>query len=127
VPWLGRRRGGEKQRGGRHSSDFGGGKKEVASTALPCLGEKGGLAGEAHVGAELEATAWSATLTRMRWSWAVAGRLTRRAGRESKGVRWGAVAMQADLIRKVGSVARPARNEQGHFLYLFKNLQLIQI
>jgi hypothetical protein len=102
-------------------------KKEVASTALPCLGEKGRLASEAHVGAELEATAWSATLTRMRWSWAVAGRLTRRAGRESKGVRWGAVAMQADLIRKVGSVARPARNEQGHFLYLFKNLQLIQI
>jgi hypothetical protein len=73
-------------------------KKEVASTARPCLGEKGGLESEAHVGAELEATTWSATLTRMHWSWAAAGQLTRHAGRESKGVRWGAVAMQADLV-----------------------------
>jgi hypothetical protein len=28
--------------GGECSSNFGGGKKEVASTACPCLGEKGG-------------------------------------------------------------------------------------
>jgi hypothetical protein len=54
--------------GGERSSDFGGRKKEVASTARPCPGEKGGLDSEAHVGAELEATAWSATLTRMHWS-----------------------------------------------------------
>jgi hypothetical protein len=39
APRLGRRRGGEKQRGGGHCSNFDGGEKG-ASTARPCPGEK---------------------------------------------------------------------------------------
>jgi hypothetical protein len=78
----------------------------------------GGLASsEAHVGAEPEATAWSATLTRMRGSWVVAGQFTHHVGRERKGVRWRAVAVQAGLVRKVGLAARRARNEHGHFFF----------
>jgi hypothetical protein len=66
------------------------------------------LASEAYVGVEPEATAWSATSTWMRRSWAVVGWLARRAGRERKGVRWRSVAAQADLVRKVGLAARQA-------------------
>jgi hypothetical protein len=73
------------------------------------------LASEAHVGAEPEATAWSATLTRMRGSWVVAGQFTHHVGRERKGVRWRAVAVQAGLVRKVGLAARQVRNEHDHF------------
>jgi hypothetical protein len=43
------------------------------------------LASVAHIGAELEATTWSATLTRMCRSWATAGRLAHHTGRESRG------------------------------------------
>jgi hypothetical protein len=74
-------------------------------------GEEGGgvrLASEAHIGVEPEATAWSATSTGCagaeRW-WG--GSHVARAERE-RGVWWGAVAAQADLVRKVGPVARRA-------------------
>jgi hypothetical protein len=87
-------------------------------------GEEGGgvrLASEADVGVEPEAMAWSATSTWMRWSWAVVGRLARRAGRERNGVRWRSVAAQAGLVRKVGPAARQARNEHGHFFLIQKS------
>jgi hypothetical protein len=72
--------------------------------------KKGGfwLASQAHVGAELEATAWSVTLTQMCRSWVAAGWLASHAGRESKWIWWGAVAVQASPVRKVGPAARRA-------------------
>jgi hypothetical protein len=64
------------------------GKKGRALLVLAREKKKGGfqLASQAHVGAELEAMAWSVTLTQMHRNWVAAGWLTSRAGKESKGV-----------------------------------------
>jgi hypothetical protein len=61
------------------------------------------LASEAHVGAKPEATAWSATLTRMRRSWAMVGQLARHVGRERKG----------GLVGSCCRAGRPGK-ESGH-------------